>query len=240
LLNETALVEMVSQVRARTAEALGRQHFPLIYGGDCSVLLGALPALSVHAGAAGLVFLDGHEDATAMEVSTSGEAANMEIAILLGRTGANVPGPLRSAHALMRPDQLAMLGPRDRGFREPLDIESVADAVWFRGSDDVASDPAGTAREAADHVSASTTHWWLHVDLDVLSRDEFTSCGAEGEPALPGGLTWPQLTAAVISALRSPGCRGWSLAVYNPDLDHDGRDARAVVEMIARVVEYLP
>ncbi len=237
LLNETALVEMVTQVRTQTAEVLGRQHFPLVYGGDCSVLLGALPALSAHAGTAGLVFLDGHEDATPVEASTSGEAANMEIAILLGRTGADAPASLQLAHGLLRPDQLAMLGPRDRSYREPLGVESIADAVWFRADEAVAGDPVGTAREAADHVSSGATHWWLHVDLDVLSKEEFGSCGAENEPALAGGVSWSQLTSAVECLLSSPGCRGWSLAVYNPDLDQDGSDGRAVVELVARAVK---
>jgi arginase len=237
LLNETALLEMVSQVRARTVEALGRQHFPLVYGGDCSVLLGTLPALSAQARTVGLVFLDGHEDATPMEASSSGEAANMEIAILLGRTGEDLPAPLQAAHALLRPDAVAVLGPRDRSYREPLGVASIADVVWFRADDAVAADPAGTAREAAAHVSSSASDWWLHVDLDVLSKDAFGSCGAEGEPALPGGLSWSQLTAAVECLLLSPGCRGWSLAVYNPDLDHDGGDGRAVVELVAQVLE---
>ena len=237
LLNEPALLEMVSQVRTRTAEALGRQHFPLVYGGDCSVLLGALPALRAHAGTAGLVSLDGHEDATPMEASTSGEAANMEIAILLGRTGADAPATRQLAHGLLRPAELAVLGPRDRSYREPLGVESIAGEVWFRAGDAVASDPVGTAREAADQVSSSTTDWWLHVDLDVLSKDEFGSFGAENEPALAGGLSWSQLAAAVQRLLLSPGCRGWSLAVYNPDLDEDGRDGRAVVELIAHGVK---
>jgi arginase len=236
-LNETALVEMVSQVRSLTGEVLRRKHFPLLYGGDCSVLLGALPALSAHAGAAGLVFLDGHEDATPMEASTSGEAANMEVAILLGRTGAGAPAPLHLAHGLLRPDQLAMLGPRDRSYREPLGVDSVAGEVWLRDDGQLARDPVGAAREAAAHVSSNASDWWLHVDLDVLSKEAFGSCGAEDEPALAGGASWTQLTLALECLLGSPGCRGWSLAVYNPDLDHDGRDGRAAVEMIARVAE---
>lgn len=236
MLNEAALVGMVSQVRTQTARVLDRQHFPLLYGGDCSVLLGAIPALTAHAGTAGLVFLDGHEDATPMEASTSGEAANMEIAILLGRTGANAPSPLQFARGLLRPDQVAMLGPRDRSYREQLGVESIADDVWYRAADQLARDPAGTAREAADHVISSAPDWWLHVDLDVLATDVFGSCGAQNEPPLAGGVNWSQLAAAVEVLLRSSGCRGWSLAVYNPDLDHDGRDARSVVEFVARVV----
>src|SRR6266568_3197084 len=39
----------------------------LIYGADCAVLLGAVPALADVLGGAGLVFIDGHEDATTME-----------------------------------------------------------------------------------------------------------------------------------------------------------------------------
>jgi arginase len=39
------------------------------------VLLGAVPALVDVLGRAGLVFIDGHEDATTMEASTTGEAA---------------------------------------------------------------------------------------------------------------------------------------------------------------------
>lgn len=235
LLNETALLDMVSQVHTQTAAILGRGHFPLVYGGDCSVLLGAVPALHAHAGAAGLVFLDGHEDATAMEASATGEAANMEIAILLGRTGGDAPAPLHPARGVLRPDQLAMLGPRDRPFREALGVESIADTVWFRGSDQLSGDPVGTARQAVEQVLSTVDDWWLHVDLDVLSMEEFGSCGAPGEPALAGGLTWPQLTAAVECLVPSQGCRGWSLAVYNPDLDHHGRDGRAAVEHVARV-----
>ena len=40
------------------------------------------PRLRDVAGRAGLLFVDGHEDATPMDLSASGEAANMEIALL--------------------------------------------------------------------------------------------------------------------------------------------------------------
>jgi arginase family enzyme len=87
LLNERALLEMVAAVHDRVQAALAGGRFPLLYGADSAVLLGAVPALAEVAGPAGLVFIDGHEDATPMEVSTTGEAANMEVAFLLGLTG---------------------------------------------------------------------------------------------------------------------------------------------------------
>ena len=65
--NERALLEMVDVVHTRVRAALEQGRFPLIYGADCAVLLGAVPALADVLGGAGLVFIDGHEDATTME-----------------------------------------------------------------------------------------------------------------------------------------------------------------------------
>jgi arginase len=83
-LNERALLEMVTSVYDRVRASLAARHFPLIYGADCAVLLGAVPALRDVYGSAALVFIDGHEDATPMDLSASGEAASMGIALLLG------------------------------------------------------------------------------------------------------------------------------------------------------------
>jgi arginase len=239
LLNEPALIATVTAIEREVAAVLSRDNFPLVYGGDCSALLGAVPALARVAGATGLLFLDGHEDATPMELSSSGEAANMEVAILVGLTGRELPPPLQLAYEALPTAQLAMLGPRDAAFRDPVGIPSIRERVWFSPAPDVAADPGGEVARAVEHLSHTTSCWWLHVDLDVLSTSAFGSCGAPGEPALPGGLTWPQLTEAVTAAVQRPGCRGWSLGVYNPDLDRDGLDARAIVAMISKAVEAL-
>ena len=42
--NERALLEMIEAVYARVRAALEAGHFPVLYGGDCAVLLGAVPA----------------------------------------------------------------------------------------------------------------------------------------------------------------------------------------------------
>src|SRR5439155_21233053 len=111
LLNERALLQMIGELYDRVHVSLSAGRFPFIYGADCSVLLAAVPALRDVAGRAGLVFVDGHEDATPMDVSTSGEAANMEIALLLGLTGDRAPQPLRQRLPALTADAIAMLGP---------------------------------------------------------------------------------------------------------------------------------
>ena len=55
---------------------------------------------------------------------------------------------------------------------------------------------------------------------------------------LDGGLTWEQLTDIGESAVQSGGCAGWSLSVYNPDLDPDRSAARSIVEFVARIAPF--
>jgi arginase len=235
LLNERALLEMVTAVRDRVRAALRAGRFPLVYGGDCALLLGAMPALASTVGEAGLVFIDGHEDATPMELSATGEAANMEVAVLLGLTGQQAPEPLRAGAGVLHPEAVAMLGMRDDLYRQQVGVPTIAGRVHLRPAADLHAAPQESGRQAAELVASGTAGWWLHIDVDVLDRADFTACGAPGEVSLPGGLSWPELTALASSAMRVGGISGWSIGVYNPDLDPGGQAARRIVSFIADV-----
>jgi arginase len=141
-----------------------------VYGADCAVLLAAVPALADTAGSAGLVFIDGHEDATPREASTSGEAANMEVAFLLGLTGEQAPEPLRSRAGVLQPEALVMLGMRDEQYRRETGVPTIAGQVRLLTADDVHADPAQAGAQAAAQAAAQAPGWWLHTDLDVLGR----------------------------------------------------------------------
>jgi arginase len=238
LLNERALLQMVDALHRRVRASLSAGRFPFVYGADCSVLLAAVPAVRDIAGRAGLVFVDGHEDATPMDLSLSGEVANMEIALLLGLTGERAPQPLRGQLPALTPGAIAMLGPRDHLFRQAANVPTVADRVWLRSADEVSADPPGYARMAIEQVVAHASRWWLHIDLDVLALSDFAACGAPGEVSLAGGLTWRQLTEIGASVLQGGGCAGWSLTIYNPDLDPDHSAARRIVEFVAQVAPF--
>jgi arginase len=235
LLNERALLEMVGMVYDRVRAALARGRFPLLYGADCAVLLGAVPALADLLGDAGLLFIDGHEDASPMERSESGEAASMEVAFLLGLTGQGAPEPLRRAVGVLRPEAVVMLGMRDELYRRELGVPTIADRVRLRRATGLHEDPADGSRRAAEQVAAQAPGWWLHIDLDVLDGEEFSACGAAGDPAMSGGLSWSELGAMASSALGVGGVCGWSLGVYNPDLDPERRAAERIVNFVADV-----
>jgi arginase len=233
VMNEPALVAMVDGVNERVRRALGASRFPVVYGGDCAVLLGAVTALRDVAHVAGLVFVDGHEDTTPLDVSTDGEAANMEIGLLLGITGRLAPSELRRRLPALTPETLAMLGPRDHGLRRRANLGTLADAgVFYRSAQAAVADPRRSAIEATTVIRRRTASWWLHVDLDVLRQDVLIAQRVPGDHDESGGLDWPQLTELVSAALAEEGCRGMSLTIYDPEQDPGGREAEAIVAFV--------
>lgn len=70
----------------------------------------------------------------------------------------------------------------------------------------------------------------------VCAPAGFSACGAASDDAMPGGLSWAELTSIASSALHVGGARGWSIGVYNPDLDPGRRAAERIVTFIADVI----
>jgi arginase len=219
LLSVDALATTTASVAAAVAAS---DRPPLVVGGDCAVLLGALRG----AGSVGLVFVDGHEDAWPPALSTTGECADSELGIALGAHRSGLPASLTAALPSLDPAATAVLGPRD-------DDELAEYAVprldgfglgLVSGFASLVRDPAGIAARAAG-IAATAQRWWLHVDLDVLSTVALPAVDYPQD----GGLDWAQLEAVTAAALAEPGCVGASLCIYNPDLDQDGRHARRIV-----------
>jgi arginase len=127
-----------------------------------------------------------------------------------------------------------MLGMRDELYRRDSGVPTIAGQVWLRTAAELHEDPAGSGDRAARQVSSQAPGWWLHTDLDVLDRQDFSACGAASDDTMPGGLSWPEL-AAIASSVLHAGARDWSIAVYNPDLDPDRRAAARIVSFIADV-----
>ena len=92
------LATTLGRVRDRVAAARRAGRRPLLVGGDCPILLGAVAGCR-DAGdePLGLLFVDGHEDAWPAHASTTGEAADMELGWLLGRGLDDLGADLRAA-----------------------------------------------------------------------------------------------------------------------------------------------
>jgi len=236
LINEPALLAMTDELGDRVGRAVVEGRFPVVFGGDCSSLLGTVCGLRDRFGRIGLVFIDGHEDTMPLDVSEDGEAANTEIGLLLGLTGRLLAGRLATRLPALDRAGLAVLGPRDECWRQQFNVGSLRDhGVWLRSVHEVANDPAAAAQDAVHHVRAVDDRWWLHVDLDVLDPLEFRAQGLPDVDDEPGGLTVTELGDVLVAAVRAGGCAGWSIAIYDPDQDPDRTDAARILQLVRAV-----
>jgi arginase len=227
LLAEDALVFMIGQVRAAVTTARAAGRFPLLLGGDCPVILGALAALQDEHPEPGLLFVDGHEDAWPPALSPTGEAADCELGLALRLFDDDLDARLREALPRIRPDHVVALGPRDAAELGAAGIPTVAGLLRAQiGPEDL------TAAHVRDAVTALPAPWWLHTDLDVLATAELAAV----DYRQPGGLNWQQLGEITDAALAAPGCAGWSVCIYNPDLDPDREGGRAITGYLARAL----
>jgi len=97
----------------RVKALLDRGAFPLVLGGDGSILLGTL--LGLHRrGRHGLLFVDGHTDFLTPATSRTGGAAGMDLALATGRGPAEL-ADLEGRRPLVRDEDVTVLGYRDVG-----------------------------------------------------------------------------------------------------------------------------
>jgi arginase len=234
LLNEAALARLVVATREAVASSHERHRVPLLVGGDCPVLLGALAATRDRHGACGLMLVDGHEDAWPPSLSPTGEASDSEVGVALGLVDDALPEPLGELVPLVKPESVALLGPRDRREIDDAGAASLEGTVAVFLDDDAvrARGPSASAREAAAAIGIAAPAFWLHVDLDVLRTEDLAAV----DYPQPGGLTWQELRDLGASALSAPGCSGASIVIYNPDKDHDRHGAERIVRFAADLV----
>lgn len=236
LLNEDALARLISATREAVSAARADARVPLLLGGDCPVILGALAALGESPASAGLIMIDGHEDAWPPPSSPTGETSDSELGIALGLFGDRYPAPLGDMLPLLTPAAVGLIGPRDAEEIEGAGIESLRGSVAFFADDEetLAAGAFATIREALERVRAD--RFWLHIDLDALRFDQLRAV----DYPQPGGLDWATLGSLAEGAIADPRFAGASVAIYNPRLDPDLSGARRIVKFLARIAAQGP
>jgi arginase len=84
LLNAEGIRGFSLELSNAVLRVLGKKQFPIVSGGDCSVVIGPLLTLRRYWRYA-LFFIDGHADFYQPEASATGEVADMDLAIVSGR-----------------------------------------------------------------------------------------------------------------------------------------------------------
>jgi arginase len=204
----------------------------LLIGGDCALLPGVFAGLRRSGIEASLCMIDGHADTLDGSTSPTGEAADMELAFLLGRAPESI-AVLAGPRPLLGPERVVLLGHRP-GSLDPevaRELGLLPEGLTHLDAPSILELGAGdVGRETAKRLSERPA--WIHLDLDVLDEAVF--------PAVtypqPLGLDWHALRELIEPLIRTPSLAGISVADLEPGRDPERCHTRRVVEFLADVL----
>jgi arginase len=197
---------------------------PLVLGGDCTLLLGVFSAMPDRSG---LWFIDGHADFFDGRCSPTGEAADMDLAVL---TGHGPPGLLAGNEPVIEPTAVVLLGHRPAKLHPDVARENARldPAIYALTAPDVREGgPDRVGNNAAGRLARRPA--WLHLDLDVLDESVLP---AVSYPQ-PLGLDWDELLALGRPLVAAPNLLGVSVADFNPDRDAENTHVARTAEALA-------
>ena len=233
-LNPAGIVVYSRVLADAVGDAVDGGEFPVVLGGDCSIVLGALLALK-RRGRYGLLFIDGHADFYSPEKNPNGEAASMDLAFATGR-GPALLTDIEGRRPLVRDDDVVAFGFRDSD--EQVEHGSQPLPPGLRAFDLPSIRSLGldvAAREAVAHLTRASgpdRGFWIHLDADVLDDAIMPAV----DYRLPGGLSWKELTAVLRVAIESRRAVGLEITIYNPTLDPSGESGRGLVSAVAEAL----
>jgi arginase len=215
---------------ADAVEGVRQRHkFPVVLGGDCSILLGCMLALR-RAGRYGLFHIDGHSDFYQPEAEPQGEVASMDLAIVTGR-GPEVLADIEGLKPLVRDEDVVQFGARDAEEAKENHSQDIRDTgihvfdltqIWESGV------RVSATQAVAVLCRNELDGFWIHLDADVMDDALVPAV----DYRLPGGLGWEELTALLKTLLASGRAIGMDITIFNPRLDVGGAIARRLVSHI--------
>jgi arginase len=203
----------------RVEDAVTDGRFPLIVGGDCGILLGALAGRR-RAGPLSLVHVDGHSDfrnpANYNAAKVLSAVAGMDLALATGRGDRLMTEWPGVTSPLVPDEQVVQIGERE-GHNPDFAWPDVNDTDFNR------IDVFEARRIGADAVVASALatvgrrDWpfWLHFDVDVLDQAIMPAVDSPGSP----GIDPDELKVVLSRLLADPRCAGMNFTIFDPDLD---------------------
>lgn len=241
ILNGHKLRQLNLHLADEVEAALRCKLKPVLIGGDCAILPGALLGCRRQLGNLALVHIDGHSDFRhpgnwkREPEDRPGAAAGMDLALVTGRgeplltEWPGIDGPLIEDKAVIQLGERESLL-EDYEWPDIAETEilriTVFDALKLQDSQLV-----NLINERLDDFPA--IHYWIHLDLDVLDSDEMPAVDCPGQP----GLSSQRLVKVCRTLFNPSRCCGISVTIYDPDLDADRNIAKRVVDMIRSITQ---
>lgn len=229
------VIAVTRALRREIAAAFREGQRPVLLGGCCTQVVGAIAGMRDVLGRVGIAYLDGHLDLYDGATSPTGEGADMPLATLLGRG----PAPWMAAAdgICARPDDIALIGPRDyedaasRGSILPEDF--MPEMPLWTHEDIQAEGGANVAAEVRSRFEGAGLPFWLAIDIDIVNPEIFPAT----DYLQPDGLSWADFASLVKGLAASPRLMGLSVACYNPEKDHGYQHGRRLAGLLVESLE---
>lgn len=229
ILNAAAIAAWSPRLANAVEAVLDAGQFPVVLGGDCTIVLGSMLALR-RRGRYGLLFIDGNADFFQPEAEPNGEGASMDLALVTGH-GPSLLTDLEGRGPLVRPEDAVAFAYRDHEDQQEYGSQPLPKTL--RAIDLPAVRAMGieaAARAAVDHLTREDLDgFFIHVDADCLDDAIMPAVDFR----VPGGLSREELGTALRVALASGKAVGIEITIYNPRLDEDGSAGRGLADVLS-------
>ncbi|GAA3257903.1 arginase family protein [Dactylosporangium siamense] len=226
----------IRRLADRIGAVLAAGDFPVVLGGDCSILLGAGLAMRRYsadlAGRVGLVYVDAHSDFRHEgNASYVGAAGGEALALATGRGQSNLAS-IEQRRPYFRDVDVVLLGIRTHD-EYRLDLQAAG--IVARAVPELRSHGAARSAQWARDQLRDCAGFWVHVDVDVLDPAVMPAVDAPDV----GGIAYRELEILLSGLVSDPRCVGVQVTVFDPDYDPDGQYAREVTDVLVAGLEPL-
>ena len=245
--NGEAIQAYAQQIAEVVTKVINDKQIPIVLGGDCSILIGAMLGLRrlghyevsfadgegdffYQPGRYGLFFIDGHSDFYPPEVDPAGEVASMELAFITGR-GPDVLANIDDLKPLVRDEDVVVFGYRDQAQQDEEGSQDIRQtAIHAYPLERIRQTRFSEAvQQALAHLEA-LEGFWIHLDADVLDDTIMPAV----DYRMPDGLQYEDMATLLHHLFATGRVVGMTITIFNPTLDTYGDIAQRFVDHLVR------
>jgi arginase len=224
--NIPEIVAALNDLKPRAEVAAKSGGLLLVLGGDCAQTIAVVAGARRYYKHLSLLWIDRHADLNTPASTPSGRLDGMALAAIQGRGSAELVRFWGEPPLVREPDTLVygleQVDPAEQDFltRSPMRHIYAAD-VQQRGA-------SAAAQNALSQLHTDTREFMIHLDLDVITQDEFSATNVSGS----GGLSYSGVQASLAEFLKEKNLIGLDIAQYNPDKDPDGSAGAKLLDLL--------
>ncbi|HHW5045128.1 TPA: arginase [Staphylococcus aureus] len=225
LRNYDEIIDVNQKLNREVSASIENNRFPLVLGGDHSIAVGSVSAISKHYNNLGVIWYDAHGDLNIPEESPSGNIHGMPLRILTGE------GPkelLELNSNVIKPENIVLIGMRDldKGERQFIKDHNIK---TFTMSDIDKLGIKEVIENTIEYLKSRNVDG-VHLSLDVDALDPLETPGT-GTRVL-GGLSYRESHFALELLHQSHLISSMDLVEVNPLIDRNNHTAEQAVSLV--------